>query len=145
MENSLSSVPGVKWNDVVNTGCILFNGIAQFTIDHKLAPPIPVLPAGDIGEKRWSTLITIQQAGLYPKSLLGFATYLWCWLCSPVQNDHAHSQCVARQVFPNTSLIKCGIVHGIEVIYADLLTAIVQQSPHCNSPICFFIRTFCKQ
>ena len=56
-------------------GLSLFNGIAQFTIDHKLAPPIPVLPVGDIGEKRWCTLITTQQAGLYPKSLLGFAIY----------------------------------------------------------------------
>ena len=53
----------------------LFNGIAHFTIDHKLAPPIPVLPMGDIGEKRWCTLITTQQAGFYPKSLLGFAIH----------------------------------------------------------------------
>ena len=42
-------------------------------IDHELAPPLPGFPVGDVSEKVWSTLITAQQAGIYPKSLFGFA------------------------------------------------------------------------
>ena len=38
--------------------------------DHELAP------RGDVRGKVWSTLITTQQAGVYPKSSLGFAVYL---------------------------------------------------------------------
>ena len=39
--------------------------------DYELAP----VPAGDVSGKVWSTLNTTQQAGVYPKSSLGFATY----------------------------------------------------------------------
>ena len=44
--------------------------------DHKLAPPLPAISTGDVSGKVRSTLITTQQAGIYPKSLLGFAIYL---------------------------------------------------------------------
>ena len=46
-----------------------------FTNDHELAPPLPPSLRGDLSGKVWSTLITTQQAGIYPKSSLGFATY----------------------------------------------------------------------
>ena len=42
-------------------------------INHKLAPPLPAFPVGDVSGKVWSTLITTQQGGIYPKSSLGFA------------------------------------------------------------------------
>ena len=38
-------------------------------------------PVGDVSGKVWSTLITTQQEGIYPKSLLGFAN---CYVNSPV-------------------------------------------------------------
>ena len=34
MEHLLSSVPGVKQNDIINRGCILINGIAQSKSGH---------------------------------------------------------------------------------------------------------------
>ena len=36
--------------------------------DHKLAPPLPAFPVGDVSGKMWPTLIATQQAGIYPKS-----------------------------------------------------------------------------
>ena len=33
-------------------------------------------PRGDVSGKVWPTLISTQQAGIYPKSSLGFAIYL---------------------------------------------------------------------
>jgi len=40
-----------------------------------LAPPLPAFLMGDVSRKVWSTLITTQQGGIYPKSSLGFAIY----------------------------------------------------------------------
>ena len=42
---------------------------------HELAPPLPAFPVGDVSGKVWSTLITTQQAGIYPRTSLGFAIY----------------------------------------------------------------------
>ena len=47
----------------------------KFTNDHELAPPLPPFLRGDLSGKVWSTIITTQQEGIYPKSSLGFATY----------------------------------------------------------------------
>ena len=55
--------------------------------DHELAPPLPAFPVGDVRGKVWSTPITTQHAGIYPKSSLGFTTYrvsfpvtiYWCF------------------------------------------------------------------
>ena len=48
----------------------------RLLIIHERSPPLPAFPAGDVSGKVWSTLITTQQAEIYPKSLLGFAIYL---------------------------------------------------------------------
>ena len=42
---------------------------SQFTIDHELAPPLPAFSVGDVSGKVWSTLITTQQAEIYPQKL----------------------------------------------------------------------------
>ena len=49
------------------------NASSQFTIDHKLALPLPAFAVGDVSGKVWSTLISTQQGGIYPQSSLGFA------------------------------------------------------------------------
>ena len=36
--------------------------------NHKLAPPLPAFPVGDVSGKMWPTLLATQQAGIYPKS-----------------------------------------------------------------------------
>ena len=46
------------------------------TIVHELASSLSAFPMGDVSGKMWSTRITIQQAGIYPKRLLGFTIYL---------------------------------------------------------------------
>ena len=44
-------------------------------INHKLAPPLPTFCAGYVSEKVWPTLVNTQHVGIYPKILLGFATF----------------------------------------------------------------------
>ena len=43
---------------------------------YELAPPLPASPLGDVSGKVWPTLITTQQAEIYPKSSLGYIIYL---------------------------------------------------------------------
>ena len=67
----------------------------QFTIDRELAPPLPAFPVGDLSGKVWSTLITTQPGGIYPKSSLGFAIY--CVSSLPHQYIGAsHYTCTAH-------------------------------------------------
>ena len=44
-------------------------------INHKTSQPLTAFPMGDISGKVWSTLITTQQVGIYPKSSFDFAIY----------------------------------------------------------------------
>ena len=49
------------------------NASSQFTIKHKLAPPLPAFAVGDVCGKAWSTLISTQQGAIHPQTSLGFA------------------------------------------------------------------------
>jgi len=48
------------------TSCLA--ALGHITIDHKVAPPLPVFPYGDVSEKGWSRQLPLNKKDFTPKS-----------------------------------------------------------------------------